>query len=126
MTKLAPIQTSFSSGALDPRLAARQDLEHYHNGLKTAVNILPLVLGGFSRRPGLKYISAAAGDGMLYPFEFNTSQTYLFAFTNQRVEIWFAGRQRRNLEPGAGAVWTAAQIPDLGITQSADHPDRLP
>ena len=125
------IQTAFTAGVINPWLAMRVDLKQYYEGLKQGDDILPLVQGGFRRRPGLKYIGTAAGDGRLESFSFNTEQSYLFAFSNQRIDIYKDGSLVKSLTLGDGAVWTSAQIPDLGIAQSADtmivcHEDQQP
>ena len=109
------IQSSFSSGVINPRLAARVDIQHYYQGLRQGVNIVPLVQGGFSRRPGLEYV-ATVSDGRLEPFEFNTEQTYLMCFTDGNIEVFKDDASAANVT----APWLIAEIADIGVTQSAD------
>ncbi|PZQ48893.1 MAG: hypothetical protein DI551_00755 [Micavibrio aeruginosavorus] len=49
-------QTNFTSGVLDPKLAAREDITFYYNALKNAVNLLVMPQGGAYGRPGLEFI----------------------------------------------------------------------
>lgn len=49
------IQSSFLSGVLDPRAAARIETDAYHQGLLEGINVVPVHLGGVRRRPGLRY-----------------------------------------------------------------------
>jgi len=54
--KVRTIQTNFTSGEIDPLLAARTDVKHYYNGLDKARNVLGVPQGPIGRRPGLKYL----------------------------------------------------------------------
>ncbi len=56
MPRIRRIQSSFNSGVLDPRLAARIDIRAYNNGAEKLDNALCIPQGGVSRRPALKYI----------------------------------------------------------------------
>ena len=55
MRYLRPLQSSFTSGELDPKLAARLDVKVYYNGVSKARNVRLLPGGGFARRPGSVY-----------------------------------------------------------------------
>lgn len=54
--KLHPIQTNFTSGELDPRMAARIDVQQYYNGAERARNVIVNPLGGLVRCPGMQHI----------------------------------------------------------------------
>jgi hypothetical protein len=54
-------QTNFTSGVLDPALAAREDITFFYNGLKDGVNGIIQPQGGFKARPGLQNIQEIAG-----------------------------------------------------------------
>lgn len=56
MARISTLQASFTSGELDPLLAARSDVKHYYSGADKLRNVLPIPQGGAGRRPGLKYI----------------------------------------------------------------------
>lgn len=55
MPKQYVVQSSFLSGVLDPRAAARVETDAYNNGLLRGVNIEPSQLGGMKRRRGLRF-----------------------------------------------------------------------
>ena len=55
MPKQHVVQSSFLSGVLDPRAAARVETDAYNNGLLRGVNIEPSQLGGMKRRRGLRF-----------------------------------------------------------------------
>lgn len=50
------LQTNFTSGVLDPKLAAREDIVAYFNGLKDGMNLWVMPQGGVTVRPGLRFI----------------------------------------------------------------------
>ena len=77
MPRVINLQTSFNSGVLDPRLAARTDVKHFYQGAAIAENVQSLPQGGMKRRPGFKYIAAINTEARLAAFAFNVEQTYL-------------------------------------------------
>ncbi len=132
MPTTRPIQNSFSSGELDPRLRARIDITKYYSGAALLLNLLVMPQGGVRRRPGMQHLTQL-GDGTdgvrLIPFAFNTDQTYAFAFTAGTFRVWTRDGVLRATV--AGAPWTATQAAQLNYAQSADtlllfHPDMAP
>lgn len=59
MAKANYLQSSFTSGVLDPRLAARTDIRQYYQGMSVGRNVVAVPLGGVKRRPGLRFIFEA-------------------------------------------------------------------
>lgn len=49
------LQTSYTSGELDPRLANRSDVRHYYNGAEKMRNVFVVPQGGWRRRPGTRF-----------------------------------------------------------------------
>jgi|TARA_R100000482_G_scaffold123213_1_gene72662 hypothetical protein len=128
MSRVIDIQNSFTSGELDPKLIARDDIKAYDAGLTTALNVVVLPQGGVKRRPGLKYITELGGspeNGIrLVSFEFNTSDAYLLAFTNLRMYVIKNGVLQTNIA-GSGNDYltttiTSAQLSEMCWVQSAD------
>lgn len=120
-------KTSFTAGALSPRLLGRGDLKSYVNGAATLRNVFVEPTGGVYRRPGLRYVDTAAGDGRLIAFEFNTEQAYLLVFTDQSVAVYKDGTVQTTIV----TPWTLAQVRQINWVQSADtllvvHPDTQP
>lgn len=56
MAKFRQLQTNFTAGVLDPKLAAREDITFYYNGLKDGNNIVIIPQGGVVARPALQFI----------------------------------------------------------------------
>lgn len=125
------LQTAFTSGELDPRLAMRTDIKHYFRGGERLRNVLVEPQGGAFRRPGTRHVftfdDAAAGIRPV-PFAFNTDQVYLVVLTANRVRVFLDGALVATVN---GAPWTGAQVRTLTWCQSADtlflfHPDVAP
>lgn len=128
MPRFVDIQTSFSTGELDPLLRARVDLAQYNNALAKATNVVVQPQGGLRRRPGLKYMaelpSAASNGVRLVPFEFSVTDSYMLCFTNQRMYVFKDGVQITNIN-GSGNAYlttsiTSAMLSSIVWTQSAD------
>lgn len=138
MPKVWSMQSNFTSGELDPKLLGRVDLAVYYNAARQARNVTPLVQGGLSRRNGSEYIGehSAPTVDRLFPFEFSTEEEYLLGFADSRMYIYKDGDTLQTNINGSGndylvIPYTAAQIPDIDIIQSADtiivvHPDVEP
>lgn len=62
MPRVQYLQTTFNSGVLDPRLAARLELRQYYQGLSRGTNILIRPMGGVRRRPGTRYLATLAQE----------------------------------------------------------------
>jgi hypothetical protein len=127
MPRVINLQTSFNSGVLDPRLAARTDLKHFYQGAAEAVNVQSLPQGGMKRRPGMKYVAAINAESRLAAFAFNVEQTYLMVFTNNNIAVYKDDVFQANVT----TTYTTAQLFELQWTQSADtmiivHEDHAP
>ena len=125
MARVQVSQTQFTSGELDPRLAARHDYDGYFKGAETLTNVICLGQGGVKRRGGMKYINAhTESSARFVTFEFNVTQTYLLVFTSLKMYVYKDGVKQTNLN-GSGndyiaTPYNATQIKELNVTQSAD------
>lgn len=137
MPKVWNIQSNFAQGELDPRLLGRVDLAVYYNALRRARDVTPTVQGGISWRDGGEFIDETATQALrIFSFEFSTTDAYLLAFADSRMYIYKDGDTLQTNISGSGndyltTTFTAAQIPDLDIIQSADtviitHPELSP
>lgn len=127
MTRIRQVKTNFTAGEVSRELLGRGDLRAYENGALALRNLFIYPTGGLTRRAGLSYIDTAPGNGRLIAFEFNTEQTYLLVLTDERIDVYAGGLHIQTLS----APWTAADIPQVAWTQSADtllmtHPDHPP
>ena len=131
MGRTINIQTNFSVGELDPLLRGRVDLQQYYNAVSTAKNVFIQPQGGIKRRGGLKFISeipssANPQNGIrLFSFEFNVTDSYIFAVVHQRIYIFRNQALVTNIN-GTGNDYlavtqiTSAMLSTLKFTQSAD------
>jgi hypothetical protein len=125
MARVNIAQTQFTSGELDPRLAARHDYDGYYKGAETLENVICLGQGGVKRRGGMKYIDTLTDTAVRFvTFEFNITQTYLLVFANTKMYVYKDGVKQTGLN-GTGndyitTPYNATQISEIGVTQSAD------
>lgn len=94
MAKTSIIQTNFNAGELTPLLYGRPDLDKYANALKVCLNTIPLVQGGWTRRPG--FIYAGEAQDSTHPvrvrrFEYSITQAYVLAFGHQTLRFFKNG-----------------------------------
>jgi hypothetical protein len=116
----------------------RVDLAVYYNAARQARNVTPIVQGGLSRRDGSEYIDEKSSPTIdkLFSFSFSTEEEYLLGFADSRMYIYKNGDDLQTNINGSGndylaIPYTAAQIQDIDIVQSADtviivHPDVSP
>jgi len=128
MARFVDIQTNFTSGELDPLVRSRIDLDAYKNGLETALNVICQPQGGVHRRPGTRYITELGGspeNGVrLVHFEFSVNDSYMLAFTNNRMYIFKNKVLQTNINGSGNDYLTttiaSARLDAMCFTQSAD------
>ena len=142
MARFVSIQTNFTTGELDPLARARIDLKAYENALEKAKNVICQPQGGVTRRPGTKFINELGGtpaDGVrLIAFEFSTDDSYMLAFTTNRMYVYKNKALITNINASGnpyldttGFGLTGTHMDHLVWTQSADtlilvHEDQRP
>ena len=152
MSRVQQYQASFSIGEIDPLLYGRLDLQQYYQSVSSAKNVIFEPQGGFSRRPGLKFLldltsHGAANSHHLVPFEFSSTQSFMIAMTavnNQttiRMHFFQQGTLLTNIngsgnnyiDYSVGTLYSAStfDLAKLSFTQSADtlicvHPNFAP
>ena len=88
MSRIQQYQSSFTIGEIDPLLRGRIDLNQYFASVDLAENVEFEPQGGFSRRPGLRFLTDLTADNpsngvMLIPFEFSTTQNFMIVASVQ-------------------------------------------
>lgn len=112
---------NFVSGEISPSLYSRTDLVKYATGARTVRNFLVRREGGLDNRPGTELVRNFAGYDTirLLPFVFNATQTYVLMFSALQLQFirdgGMVGAPYSIVTP-----YTAADLADLQITQSAD------
>ena len=141
MTRLQQYQSSFTNGELDPLLRGRIDLQQYYSSVETADNVIFEPQGGFTRRPGLRFITDITGDNpsngsVLIPFEFSTTQNFMIVasalnttstirfrfFANQTLLTNINGSGNSYLDYSVGTLYEVSNfdMDKLYFTQSQD------
>lgn len=115
---LSTLQTSFTSGELDPLMRMRVDVQSYFQGMKTGRNIALQAQGGFRRRPGTIYRAALENPSVLHEFSFGQGQSYLFAFSSTKCTIYDDDGVLVTIL--TSAPWTDSELNDLTLTSSGD------
>lgn len=83
---------NFSKGVLADHLLGRVDVAAYNAGLKQGENIVVLKQGGFTIRPGIRFISECLGDDeRVIAFRFSDEQPYALAFGQEYLQPLSAG-----------------------------------
>lgn len=108
-------QVNFSKGVLSETVQGRMDVEAYNAGLRIGENIILAKQGGFSIRPGFRYVSVAGDNERLVPFQFSNTQAYALAFGNAYMQP-LAG----------GGVVTEDELAILGISASLEAEVNIP
>lgn len=138
MAKLRTLKSALNAGELSPLLRGRMDVARYQNGLERCRNMLPLVGGGVTRRPGTRYVAEAAqtADVLLFPFVVSTSGTrigYMLEFTTLKIRVYKDGAPV--LSGGSPleivTTYTAEQLADIHFAANENslylaHPQHAP
>ena len=77
MAVVRKLQNNFTSGVLSPGVYARTDLQKYESGCRVIRNAVVYAHGGISNRPGTMYADRIPGGGILIPFVYSVTQTYV-------------------------------------------------
>lgn len=84
MPKASPLKSNFNTGELSPLLYGRPDIDQYKNAMRHCENLIPLVQGGVTRRPGTKFAGTpkfgTTRKCRLVRFEFSVTQAYVIEF----------------------------------------------
>lgn len=113
-------QSNLNRGELDPRLAARVDVEAYYSGLSSARNVQLIPQGGAKKRPGTRKLDEHTRWDKLFRFSFNNDTNYLIAFeatpaTTSRMYIYKDGVLQTNIA-GSGNDYLATPFNSLDIS----------
>ena len=126
MARTRPIQYSFGSGEISPRLYGRVDKERYFNSLSVLENFSITHHGAAERRWGLHFVAEvkdSTTSPRLVQFQFSTVQTYVLEFGNLYIRFYKDGG-RIESPPGTPVEvvtpYAIADVASLKFAQSAD------
>jgi hypothetical protein len=89
--KASPLKDAFNAGEFSPLMAARVRIDKYANAYKYSQNMIPMVQGGATRRPGTKFVAEvkdSADITRLIPFEFSVTQAYILEFGDLYIRFY--------------------------------------
>lgn len=91
MARVRPLVDVLNAGEFGPRMAARVTFAKYPSAGEIYKNILPLPQGGWTRRPGSRYVAAAKSNSAvsrILPFIFSTVQAYVLELGNNAIRFF--------------------------------------
>ena len=119
--QLRTVLTNFSSGELNPLLAARTDAKAYFDGAKQCRNWYLLDEGGVMRRPGTEYKNTfGARETRIIPFIFSNDEVAIFALSNNRLDVVDSNGANVQTNITSNCNWTTAQLFELNYAQFGD------
>lgn len=138
MAKVKIPFNSFQFGELSPSFLSRVDTQLYQAGAQKVRNFLILNEGGVKKRPGTEYIyqfgttrdDSNEMEVRIEPFIFSDDERYIFAFSNNKLEIFgvtAAGvvdtSPADTLTNGSESnvcPWTTAKLKEITMASSGD------
>ncbi len=128
MANLAVI--SMNAGKLSSLIDVRSDIEKYASGCRILDNMIPVIYGPVTRRPGTKYIANVADDSVksrMVSFIFSATIAYKLEFSDQIINVYFGS----TLVDTVTSPYLEADLFQLQFKQSADvlwivHPSYTP
>ncbi len=122
---------SFNAGKLTPLIDVRSDTEKYSSGCRILKNMIPLIYGPVTRRPGTKFIANVEDHDVksrMVSFIFSATIAYELEFSDQILNVYFEGAL---IEGDIVTPYLEADLFALQFKQSADvmwivHPSHAP
>lgn len=120
------VMSSFNGGEVSRRLEGRVDLDGiYDRALAEMVNFVPTVEGPAAKRPGTRFIKAAAlSSTWLSKFVFNVTQAYVLEWGDQAIRFYTNGGRIETAPDVPYEVvvpYSAAEAPRISAWQSFDR-----
>lgn len=127
MARVQNIFTAFTTGEISPKLNSRVDFNKYINGVEKMENATIFPQGGFTRRPGTRFVNEVKDSTKkvrLVKFEFSVTDAYILEFGDLYIRFYRASTSAR-VESGGSPVevvtpYLEADLFDLHFAQSAD------
>ena len=122
---------SLNAGKLTPLIDVRSDTEKYSSGCRELDNMIPLIYGPVTRRPGTKYLANVDDDDVksrMVPFIYSATIAYKVEFSDQIINVYFGDSA---VDTDIVSPYLEADLFQLQFKQSADvmwitHPSYRP
>jgi len=106
-------QTSFARGEVSPHLFGRHDLAPLQDGVAYALNVLPLIEGPITKRPGTRFLGEPhPTTAVLVPFVVSRAESYYLALGDARIDVWSHHGQLAALSLTGGPLWPQSALRD--------------
>lgn len=112
--KASPLKDAFNAGEFSELTAARVRFEKYPNALRLCENMIPLVQGGVTRRPGTMFVAevkTSAKQTRLIDFEYSVTQAYMLEFGDQYIRVY---KDRGQIQTSGVSAWVTATVYAVG------------
>lgn len=105
MPRFHPAVTNFNRGEWSDRMAGRPDVQGYKNACRVMLNAVPMVQGGWTRRPGTRFVDTTKSnaDARLVKFVFNKDQKFLIEAGANYIR-WIDAAQKAQIEVATTAA----------------------
>ena len=122
---------SLNAGKLTPLIDVRSDTEKYSSGCRILKNMIPLIYGPVTRRPGTKYLANVDDDDVksrMVSFIYSATIAYKVEFSNKIINVYFGDS---TVDTDIVSPYLEADLFQLQFKQSADvmwivHPSYRP
>jgi len=122
---------SLNSGKFTTLIDVRSDIEKFPAGCRIINNMIPLIYGPVTRRPGTKYIAGVEDDDVksrMVSFIYSTTIAYKLEFSDKILNVYY---EDSIIEGDIVTPYLEADLFQLQIKQSADvmwiiHPSYAP
>ena len=122
---------SLNAGKLTPLIDVRSDTEKYSSGCRILANMIPLIYGPVTRRPGTKYLANVDDDDVksrMVAFIYSATIAYKVEFSDQIINVYYGDSA---VDTDIASSYLEADLFQLQFKQSADvmwivHPSYRP
>ena len=101
---------NFTAGEVSRKMRGRVDLASYHSGVSSLVNFLPMVQGGFTRRPGTVLLGDATGIRLI-PFILSVDQAFIIELGDKTLRLWRDGELQSVVIDGNSTTSVSTEYP---------------
>lgn len=117
------LYNNFSQGVVSPKMAGQINSAIYHNGVSKMENFLPMIQGGFTRRPGTVGVvdfSTLVGFTplRLIPFASSVNSSFIIVLGALKMVIYSNDGSRAG--DVIDAPWNATEVNSVQFTQDYD------
>ncbi len=120
-------QSSFAGGLYSKNLWARDDLKRYSIGAKDMTNFYPFPYGGFTRRPGTRFIWECKNTSAtrLVAFKGDAWRQYVLEFGNNYIRVYRNGGIVLKSDGTPVEIWTPYSGDEIKYLKTVQAADRM-